>query len=79
MFTKYKRVTRNVLVLKIYVIVAGFDLGYMLLITLHIITKELGLLAIPLVFYTDSFSLYKYFVKFRIILEKKLIIDILIL
>ena len=69
----------SVLALEIYIIVTGFDFNYILLITLRIITKELGLLVIPLILCTDSFSLYKYFVKLGITLEKKLIIDILVL
>ena len=77
--TKCRRVTRSVLVSKIYVIVTGFDLSYMLLITLRIVTKELNLLVIPLILYIDSFSLYKYFVKLGTTLKKRLIIDILVL
>jgi hypothetical protein len=43
------------------------------------VTERLRLPAIPLVICTDSYSLYKYLVKLRIIKEKRLIINIMAL
>jgi len=41
------------------------------------IVKRLGLLTIPIIIYTDSYSLYECLVKLGIIKEKRLIIDIM--
>ena len=39
--------------------------------------EQLNLLAIPIIIYTDLYSLYKYLVKLSIIKEKHLIINII--
>jgi hypothetical protein len=44
---------------------------------LTMIVKRLGLLTIPIIIYTDSYSLYECLVKLGIIKEKRLIIDIM--
>ncbi|KAF1978300.1 hypothetical protein BU23DRAFT_577669 [Bimuria novae-zelandiae CBS 107.79] len=62
--TKCKRVTQSVLAFKIY----GM-----------IITERLGLPAVPLVIYTDSYSLYKCLVKLGTTKKKRLIINIMAL
>ena len=48
-------------------------------ITLKIITDQLELLIIPIIIYTDLYSLYKYLVKLSTIKEKRLIINIIVL
>ena len=77
--TKSKRVTRSVLASEIYGMVTGVDIAYVLGLTLRIITARLQLPDIPIVVYTDSYSLYEYLVKLGIIKEKRLIIDIIAL
>ncbi|KAF1975366.1 hypothetical protein BU23DRAFT_579345 [Bimuria novae-zelandiae CBS 107.79] len=62
--TKCKRVTRSVLASKIYGI---------------IIIERLSLPAVPLVIYTDLYSLYECLVKLRTTKEKRLIINIIAL
>jgi hypothetical protein len=47
--------------------------------TLKIITDRLKLPIIPIIVYTDLYSLYKYLVKLSTIKEKRLIIDIMAL
>ena len=47
--------------------------------TLKIITDRLKLPIIPIIVYTDLYSLYKYLVKLSTIKEKRLIIDIIVL
>jgi hypothetical protein len=67
---KCKRVTRSVLALEIYSIVNGFNISISIITTLRMITEQLRLLIIPLVIYTDLYSLYKYLVKLRTTKEK---------
>ena len=69
----------NILVLKIYIIIVNFDFGYILLVILRIIIKEFNLLEILLIIYINLFLFYKCLIKFNIILEKRLIIDISVL
>ena len=47
--------------------------------TLKIITDQLELLIIPIIIYTDLYSLYKCLVKLGTIKEKRLIINIMAL
>ena len=47
--------------------------------TLKIITDQLELPVIPIIVYTDLYSLYKCLVKLSTIKEKRLIIDIMAL
>ena len=47
--------------------------------TLKIIIDRLELLVIPIIVYTDLYSLYKYLVKLSTIKEKRLIINIIVL
>jgi hypothetical protein len=74
-FTKYKRVTRSVLALKLYAIAHGFNIGALVKSTIN---KVLGI-DLLLVLCTDSKSLYKCLVKLGITQEKRLIIDIICL
>jgi hypothetical protein len=66
-----------VLVSEIYRIVTETDISFAISFTLKIITKQLKLLAIPTIVYTDSFLLYKCLVKLGITKEKRLMIDIM--
>jgi len=68
-----------VLVLEIYRIVASADLVYAISSIIAKVIKQLELLAIPIVVYINSYSLYKYFVKLSTTKEKQLIIDIIAL
>ncbi|KAK1480408.1 hypothetical protein CCUS01_16263, partial [Colletotrichum cuscutae] len=74
---KNKRVTQSILILKVYSIINGINLTYIILITLRKITNRLNFLLILIVIYTDSYSLYKYLIKLRIIKKKRFIIDII--
>ncbi len=67
------------LILEIYGIVAGANLAYAISSTTAKITGQLDLPTIPIVVYTNSYSLYKYLVKLGITKEKRLIIDIMAL
>ena len=59
--------------------VAGADLAYAISSTLSKITDQLHLPAIPIIVYTDSYSLYECLVKLGITKEKRLMIDIMAL
>src|SRR5438874_2730428 len=77
--TKCKRVTRSVLASEIYAMVNGFDIGLAIATTLRMITDRLRIPAIPVILCTDSYSLYECLVKLGLILEKRLMIDIMAL
>jgi hypothetical protein len=66
-------------VLEIYRIVGGVDIAIIIGTTLKIIIDRLELPIIPIIVYTDLYSLYKYLVKLSTIKEKCLIIDIIVL
>ncbi|UQC75641.1 uncharacterized protein CLUP02_02297 [Colletotrichum lupini] len=55
--------------LKVYNIINGVNLSYIILITLKKITNRISLLLILIVIYTNSYLLYKYLVK--LIIKKK--------
>jgi hypothetical protein len=57
--------------------VGEIDMSFAISSTLTIIIKQLGLLIIPIIVYTNSYSLYEYLVKLGIIKKKRLIIDIM--
>ena len=77
--TKYKRVTRAVLVSELYVIVARVDILISLATTIDIITSRLSILKLLIVVYIDSLSLYECIIKLRTTKEKRLIIDIIVI
>ena len=77
--TKSKRVTRSVLASKIYGMVAGADITFIVATTIKIITEQLRLPEIPMVVLTDSYSLYECIVKLGTTKEKRLIINIMAL
>ncbi len=64
---------------EIYGIVAGADLAYAISSTLAKIICQLSIPAIPIIVYTDSYSLYECLVKLGTTKEKRLIIDIMAL
>jgi hypothetical protein len=66
-------------VLEIYRIVSGVNIAIAIRTTLKIIIDRLKLPIIPIIIYTNLYSLYKYLVKLSIIKEKRLIIDIIAL
>ena len=76
---KSKRVIRSVLASEIYGCINGFDLRYVIGYILYKIASRLGpnIPPIPFVVYIDSYSLYECLVKFGIITEKRLMIDII--
>ncbi len=76
---KSKRVTKSVLTLEIYGIVAGTNLAYIISLILAKITNQLDLSTTLSVVCTDLYSLYKYLVKLSITKEKRLIINIITL
>jgi hypothetical protein len=66
-------------VLEIYIIVSGVNIAIVIRTTLKIIIDRLKLPIIPIIAYTDLYSLYKYLVKLSTIKEKRLIINIIAL
>ena len=65
--------------LEIYRIVSGVNIAIAIRTTLKIIIDRLKLPAIPIIIYTNLYSLYKYLVKLSTIKEKCLIINIIVL
>ena len=57
--------------------VGGVNIAIVIRTTLKIITDQLELPVIPIIIYTDLYSLYKYLVKLSTIKEKHLIINII--
>ena len=65
--------------LEIYRIVGGVNIAIVIGTTLKIIIDRLKLPIIPIIVYTNLYSLYKYLVKLSTIKEKRLIINIIAL
>ena len=65
--------------LEIYRIVGGVNIVIAIRTTLKIIIDRLELPVIPIIVYTDLYSLYKYLVKLSTIKKKRLIINIMVL
>ena len=59
--------------------VGGVNIAIAIGTTLKIITDRLELPVIPIIVYTDLYSLYKYLVKLSTIKKKRLIINIIVL
>jgi len=59
--------------------VSEVNIAIIIRTTLKIITDRLKLLIIPIIVYTNLFSLYKCLVKLGTIKEKRLIINIMVL
>jgi len=59
--------------------VSGFNIVIAIRTTLKIIIDRLELPIIPIIVYTNLYSLYKYLVKLSTIKEKRLIINIMAL
>jgi hypothetical protein len=59
--------------------VSGVNMAIAIRTTLKITIDRLKLPAIPIIVYTDLYSLYKYLVMLSTIKEKRLIIDIIVL
>ena len=62
-----------------YRMVSGVNMVIVIGTTLKIIIDRLKLPGIPIIVYTNLYSLYKYLVKLSTIKEKRLIIDIMAL
>ena len=77
--TKYKRVTRAILVSELYTIVTRVDILISLATTINIITSRLSIFKLLVVVYIDSLSLYEYIVKLGTTKEKRLIINIIVI
>ena len=71
----YKRITRSILVSKLYTMAYGFDISA----AIKLIIKQLLQIKLLLILYTDSKSLYKCLVKLNTTQEKHFIIDIMCL
>ena len=65
--------------LEIYRIVGGVNIAITIRTTLKIIIDRLKLPIIPIIIYTDLYSLYQCLVKLSTIKEKHLIINIIVL
>ena len=65
--------------LEIYKIVSGVNIAIAIRTTLKMIIDRLELPIIPIIIYTNLYSLYKCLVKLSTIKEKRLIIDIIAL
>jgi hypothetical protein len=74
---KSKRVTRSVLILKVYKIVKSVNIAIAINTIIKIVTNQLGLPLTPIIICTDSYLLYKCLIKLGTIKEKRLIIDII--
>ncbi len=74
---KSKRVTRSVLASEIYGMVNGLDMALAIGSTINMIVKQLGIADLPVVVFTDSYSLYECLVKLGTTKEKRLMIDIM--
>ena len=59
--------------------VGGVNIAIAIRTTLKMITDRLELPVIPIIIYTDLYSLYKCLVKLSTIKEKRLIINIIVL
>jgi len=59
--------------------VSGVNIVIIIGTTLKIIIDRLKLSVIPIIIYTDLYSLYKYLIKLSTIKEKRLIINIIVL
>jgi hypothetical protein len=59
--------------------VSGVNIAIAIRTTLKIIIDRLELPIIPIIVYTNLYSLYKYLVKLSTIKEKRLIINIIVL
>jgi len=77
--TKCKRVTRSVLASEIYGAAGGVDTGFVVAETIRMVTERLGIVRVPLIICTDSYSLYECLVKLGTTSEKRLMIDIMAL
>jgi hypothetical protein len=64
---------------EIYRIVSGVNMAIAIRITLKMIIDRLKLPVIPIIIYTDSYSLYKCLVKLNTTKEKCLMINIMAL
>ena len=65
--------------LEIYKIVSGVNIAIIIRTTLKIIIDWFKLFVIPIIIYTDLYSLYKYLVKLSTTKKKHLIINIIAL
>jgi hypothetical protein len=72
-------VTRSVLALEIYSIVAGVNIAIVINRTIGMIAKQLQLLHTLIIVCIDSYLLYECLVKLGTIKEKRLIINIIAL
>jgi hypothetical protein len=68
-----------VFILEIYGMVGGIDMSFAIGSTLTMIIKQLELLTISIIVYTDFYSLYECLIKLGITKEKRLIIDIMVI
>ena len=78
-FIKCKKVTRAVLALELYIIIASINILIFISIIISIITGKLSIPYLPIIIYTDSLFLYKCIIKLNTTKEKRLIIDIIII
>ena len=69
--------TRSILASKIYKMVRGVDMAFVIRTTLKMIIDNLKLLTILIIICTDSYSLYKCLIKLSTTKEKRLMIDII--
>lgn len=67
------------LALEIYAIATRVDIAFSINRTINMIMSKLKLLDVPLIVYTDSFSLFECIVKLGTTKEKRLMIDIMAL
>lgn len=77
--TKCQNVIQSVLASMIYCIVNKFDLKFVIKQIFAIICKKIVLLKILLILYSKFYLLYQCFVQLRTIIEKRLMIDIMVL
>ena len=78
-FIKCKKVTRAVLVLKLYTIITSINILISVSIIINIIINKLSIPHFLIIIYTDSLFFYEYIIKLNITKKKRLIIDIIII
>ena len=76
---KYKRIIRIIFTFELYVIIISINILIFIFIIIIIIINKFDLFRFFIIVYINSFSLYEYIIKFGIIKEKRLMINIIII
>jgi len=77
-FIKSKYITKSIFIFKIYKIIIKIDIIILIIIIIIIIIWKFGFSNLLIIISTDLYLFYKYFIKFRIMKKKYLIINIIV-